>query len=70
MFPREYEEGSIIIKQGDNGDNFYVLDTGVCEVYKDDQLVQTVRTKNGKCDYNLMKIIFSVQKLCRLASLP
>lgn len=41
MFPREYEEGSVIIKQGDDGDNFYVLDTGVCEVYKDENLVQT-----------------------------
>lgn len=41
MFPKEFEAGSIIIAQGADGDNFYVLDTGVCEVYKDDALVQT-----------------------------
>ncbi|OQR89287.1 cAMP-dependent protein kinase regulatory subunit [Thraustotheca clavata] len=41
MFPKEYEVGEVIIKQGDDGDNFYILDTGVCEVYKDDNLVLT-----------------------------
>lgn len=41
MFPREYEEGTVIIQQGADGDNFYVLDTGVCEVYKNENLVQT-----------------------------
>ena len=35
MFPKEFEAGDVIIKQGDDGDNFYILDTGVCEVYKD-----------------------------------
>lgn len=41
MFPKEYDSGDVIIKQGDDGDNFYILDTGVCEVYKDDKLVLT-----------------------------
>lgn len=43
MFPKEFEPGETIIKQGDDGDNFYILESGVCEVYKDDVLVQTVR---------------------------
>lgn len=43
IFPKEFEPGEIIIKQGDDGDNFYILESGVCEVYKDDVLVQTVR---------------------------
>lgn len=42
MLSKEYDEGSVIIEQGADGDNFYVLDTGVCEIYKDDKLVQTV----------------------------
>ncbi|OQS00438.1 cAMP-dependent protein kinase regulatory subunit [Achlya hypogyna] len=41
MFPKEFGVGDVIIKQGDDGDNFYILDTGVCEVYKDDNLVLT-----------------------------
>ncbi|KAF4325567.1 hypothetical protein BBO99_00002005 [Phytophthora kernoviae] len=41
MFPKEFEPGDIIIKQGDDGDNFYILESGVCEVYKDGELVQT-----------------------------
>jgi cAMP-dependent protein kinase regulator len=43
IFPKDFEPGDIIIKQGDDGDNFYILESGVCEVYKDDVLVQTVR---------------------------
>ncbi|KAI9912008.1 hypothetical protein PsorP6_009217 [Peronosclerospora sorghi] len=41
MFPKEFEPGDIIIRQGDDGDNFYILESGVCEVYKDGNLVQT-----------------------------
>lgn len=43
MFPKEFAPGDQIIKQGDDGDNFYILESGVCEVYKDGVLVQTVR---------------------------
>ncbi|CAH0481103.1 unnamed protein product [Peronospora belbahrii] len=41
MFPKDFGPGDIIIKQGDDGDNFYILESGVCEVYKDGELVQT-----------------------------
>ncbi|TMW64900.1 hypothetical protein Poli38472_009067 [Pythium oligandrum] len=41
MFPKDFEPGETIIKQGDDGDNFYILESGVCEVYKDEVLVQT-----------------------------
>lgn len=33
MFPKEYKNGEIIIKQGDDGDNFYLLSSGECEIY-------------------------------------
>lgn len=32
MFPVVHEPGEIIIKQGDEGDNFYVIDEGEVEV--------------------------------------
>ena len=33
MFQVEYEAGATIIKQGDEGDNFYVIDKGECDIY-------------------------------------
>lgn len=33
MFPKEYNDGDVIIKQGDPGEEFYVVDSGVPEVY-------------------------------------
>ncbi|TDH68965.1 hypothetical protein CCR75_000288 [Bremia lactucae] len=41
MFPMTFKPNDIIIQQGDDGDNFYILESGVCEVYKDGNLVQT-----------------------------
>lgn len=32
MFPAEYKPGDTIIKQGDEGDNFYVIDSGEVDV--------------------------------------
>ncbi|TYZ63251.1 hypothetical protein PybrP1_009442 [[Pythium] brassicae (nom. inval.)] len=56
IFPKEFEPGEIIIKQGDDGDNFYILESGVCEVYKDDALVQT-RSKAWALDRQTFKYI-------------
>eukprot|EP01108_Squamamoeba_japonica_P004243 TRINITY_DN3384_c0_g1_i1.p1 TRINITY_DN3384_c0_g1~~TRINITY_DN3384_c0_g1_i1.p1 ORF type:complete len:321 (-),score=176.88 TRINITY_DN3384_c0_g1_i1:40-1002(-) len=33
MFQVVHEAGSTIIKQGDDGDNFYVIDSGKCDIY-------------------------------------
>eukprot|EP00854_Cymbomonas_tetramitiformis_P013905 gene13905-16435_t len=32
VFPVEHKEGSTIIRQGDEGDNFYIVESGECEV--------------------------------------
>ena len=60
MFPTNFEPGDIIIKQGDDGDNFYILESGVCEVYKDGCLVQTVRTARrlSYCSVDWMLTLF------------
>lgn len=42
IFPKEFEPEDVIIRQGADGDNFYILESGVCEIYKDGVLVQTV----------------------------
>lgn len=33
MFQVEFESGAVVIKQGDEGDNFYVIDTGDCDIF-------------------------------------
>ena len=32
MFPVNYTAGEVIIQQGDEGDNFYIIDSGEVEV--------------------------------------
>jgi cAMP-dependent protein kinase regulator len=42
MFPVVHKAGEIIINQGDQGDNFYVIDQGEVEVFVNGQLVVTI----------------------------
>jgi len=42
MFPVEFAPGEFVIRQGDDGDNFYFISEGTAEVYKDKQLVKTL----------------------------
>ena len=39
MFPHEAKVGEVIIKQGDDGDNFYIIDSGEVEVLVNDKVV-------------------------------
>ena len=34
MFKQTFKDGDVIIKQGDQPDNFYILDSGKCKVFK------------------------------------
>jgi cAMP-dependent protein kinase regulator len=46
MFKREFADGAVIIKQGDQPDNFYILLSGSCKVFKksgeEEKLVATL----------------------------
>ncbi|KAF6028058.1 PRKAR1A [Bugula neritina] len=42
MFPVHRHAGEIIIRQGDEGDNFYVIDLGEVEVYLNNQMVLNI----------------------------
>jgi cAMP-dependent protein kinase regulator len=42
MFPVIHCEGEVIIKQGDEGDNFYIIDSGDVAVYVNNELVTTI----------------------------
>lgn len=41
FFPVEKVDGDVIINQGDQGDNFYIVDSGVVEIFKDGEKVMT-----------------------------
>jgi len=42
MFPVNSLAGEYIINQGDNGDNFYIIDQGEVDIYVNKQLVSTI----------------------------
>lgn len=42
MFPVEKKQGETIIEQGEEGDNFYVIDKGVVDVYVNNEFVLTI----------------------------
>ncbi|CAG0899643.1 unnamed protein product [Darwinula stevensoni] len=42
MFPVMALPGEVIIEQGDSGDNFYIIDQGEVEIYKNGELVASV----------------------------
>ena len=42
MFPVVHKQDEIIIKQGDEGDNFYIIDEGEVEVFVNNNLVTTI----------------------------
>merc|ERR1719494_993417 len=42
MFTVKHTGGDVIIQQGDEGDNFYIIDSGEADVYVNDQLVVTI----------------------------
>ncbi|EYC42410.1 hypothetical protein Y032_0532g3041 [Ancylostoma ceylanicum] len=42
MFPVEKQAGETIIEQGEEGDNFYVIDKGVVDVYVNNEFVLTI----------------------------
>eukprot|EP01052_Picozoa_sp_SAG31_P025529 SAG31_NODE_2241_length_6110_cov_3.386292_7_plen_317_part_00 len=44
MFDRDFESGDVIIRQGDEGDNFYVLDYGAVEFVIDNEVVGSTST--------------------------
>ncbi len=43
MFPVEKEPGETIIQQGEEGDNFYVIDSGSVDVYVNNDYVLSIK---------------------------
>ena len=45
---RNFHAGETIIRQGEKGDFFYIIDAGTCQIYKDGQVVGS-DYKQGQC---------------------
>ncbi|CDW60154.1 cAMP-dependent protein kinase regulatory subunit [Trichuris trichiura] len=43
MFPVEHQANEVIIRQGDQGDNFYVIDSGEADVFVNNKLTTTIK---------------------------
>eukprot|EP00298_Acanthocystis_sp_HF-20_P029524 c8417_g1_i1.p1 GENE.c8417_g1_i1~~c8417_g1_i1.p1 ORF type:complete len:308 (+),score=127.09 c8417_g1_i1:727-1650(+) len=54
IFHKEFGAGEIIIKQGDKGDNFYIIEKGKCEIFVDGTLVMTCREGDSFGELALM----------------
>jgi cAMP-dependent protein kinase regulator len=54
MFEKRVTAGEVIIKQGDEGDNFYVVDEGVFEILINDKKVVEVTTGGSFGELALM----------------
>lgn len=42
MFPTQHIEGEVVIKQGDEGDNFYIVDSGEVDIFVNNNHVSTL----------------------------
>lgn len=54
MFPVEYNAGSVIIQQGDQGDNFYVIDRGTVDIFVNGNMVLSVKAGGSFGELALM----------------
>ncbi|XP_026469122.1 cAMP-dependent protein kinase type I regulatory subunit isoform X3 [Ctenocephalides felis] len=59
MFPVVCQPGESIIQQGDEGDNFYVVDEGEVEIYVNNQLVTTI---GGGGSFGELALIFGTRR--------
>jgi len=60
MFEVQFKVGDTIIRQGDEGDNFYVTDTGVCDVYlnKGDLQAQYITSYTSGGSFGELALIY------------
>jgi len=54
MLGREVETGDVIIEQGDDGDNFYIIETGVYDIYVNKSKVGAYENKGSFGELALM----------------
>ena len=56
MFEKQAAEGEVVIKEGDEGDNFYVIESGVFEATKGEK---SLFTYEGKGSFGELALMYS-----------
>jgi len=62
MAPVEKSDGEDIIKQGDQGDNYYILDQGDADVYKNDKKLVTFKASEGSHGFGELAIMYNAPR--------
>lgn len=65
MFPVVHKSGEIIIRQGDEGDNFYIIDEGEVEVFVNNQLVTVI---GEGCSFGELALIYGTPRAATVKS--
>ena len=59
MFSRHVDIGDVIIEQGDDGDNFYVIESGVYDIYVNDN---NVGSYNNKGQFGELALMYNMPR--------
>ncbi|XP_050524071.1 cAMP-dependent protein kinase type II regulatory subunit [Daktulosphaira vitifoliae] len=64
MFDRQVRTGDVIIKQGDDGDNFYVIDRGIFEAYviESDESERLVHTYENTGSFGELALLYNMPR--------
>ncbi|XP_050440577.1 cAMP-dependent protein kinase type II regulatory subunit [Adelges cooleyi] len=70
MFDRQVRTGDVIIKQGDDGDNFYVIDRGTFEAYvnESDGSERLVHTYENKGSFGELALLYNMPRAATIKS--
>uniref|UniRef100_T1E240 cAMP-dependent protein kinase type II regulatory subunit n=1 Tax=Psorophora albipes TaxID=869069 RepID=T1E240_9DIPT len=61
MFEKKVKAGDYIIKQGDDGDNFYVIESGVYKAYVGEDL-KHIHTYNGSGSFGELALLYNMPR--------
>ena len=69
FFPREVKENELIIKQGDDGDNFYVVETGIYDIFiESENGRKKIATIDGKGSFGELALMYNCPRAATIVA--
>lgn len=63
MFERKVSPGEVVIKEGDDGDNFYIIESGIYDAYKtEDGLEQLIFTYDNMGSFGELALLYNMPR--------